>query len=199
MDRGIIPGTASSLKGCLNNHSQCPNISSTAPCPGSNVPTAPLGFVGFGVGNATAPNSSTYCASCRVCGDVCDGVVVTQTGFGIDTTELGLAQSLFMLGYSIAAILFGRMVHHFSHFKLMGWGLLLWCFSGPLSAVAGWTNSYGMFVGARILSGVGEASFQVRGEGPGGEGRGEGGRTTERQSDSAAVRQCGRATVRQRD
>ena len=59
---------------------------------------------------------------CHICGDICDGKRVQQTGFGINTAELGAAQSLFMLGYSGASVVFGRLVHHYAHFKLMGIG-----------------------------------------------------------------------------
>ena len=68
-----------------------------------------------------------------------------------------------MAGYGVASLVFSRMSHHFHPFKLMGAGLMLWCAAITLSGMSGWIGSYGLMVAARVLSGVGEASFQIIG------------------------------------
>mmetsp|Transcript_90156 Transcript_90156/g.257793 ORF Transcript_90156/g.257793 Transcript_90156/m.257793 type:complete len:421 (+) Transcript_90156:226-1488(+) len=76
-------------------------------------------------------------------------------------TWLGLLQSMFIVGYSIAACIFGNMVHTHPPFLLVGIGLSVWCASAVLAGLSEPTGSYTLLAGARMLSGVGEASFQV--------------------------------------
>ena len=48
-------------------------------------------------------------------------------------------------------------------FRLVGVGLLVWCVSALVAGLSRGLNSYAVLVAARMLSGVGEASFQVCG------------------------------------
>eukprot|EP00941_MAST-03F_sp_MAST-3F-sp1_P004684 g4684.t1 len=76
-----------------------------------------------------------------------------------DTKALvGLLQSSFIGGYALACVVFGRLVHYFSPFRLMSVGLFVWCLSVMLS---GFAPNYYVLILARTLSGVGEASFQT--------------------------------------
>ena len=86
-----------------------------------------------------------------------------QTGYGINTTELGFLQSSFMVGYVIAILVFGHLVGRCLPFRLIGIGLSIWCVAILVSGLCGpkyFNTYYGLLV-ARAFSGVGEASFQV--------------------------------------
>jgi fucose permease len=72
---------------------------------------------------------------------------------------VGALQSSFIGGYAVACVVFGRLVHsQWSPFRLMSVGLLIWCAAVALSGLA---PNYPSLVAARVLSGVGEASFQT--------------------------------------
>lgn len=73
---------------------------------------------------------------------------------------LGLLQSAFIIGFSIASIIFGHLVHHFAPFRLVGAGMSIWTLAAFLSGLAQHVNRYEFLLFARMLSGVGEASFQ---------------------------------------
>ncbi|CAM9734461.1 unnamed protein product [Chrysoparadoxa australica] len=72
---------------------------------------------------------------------------------------LGLLQSTFVVGFSISSVACGHLVHSYSPFKIMALGLLLHCITVIMSGLSYNFNSYWMLLGARALSGVGEASF----------------------------------------
>uniref|UniRef100_A0A0G4FTI3 Major facilitator superfamily (MFS) profile domain-containing protein n=1 Tax=Chromera velia CCMP2878 TaxID=1169474 RepID=A0A0G4FTI3_9ALVE len=72
---------------------------------------------------------------------------------------VGLLQSAFIAGVSISMLVFGHLVHRFHPFRLMSLGLFIWSLSLLLCALAGWVYSYWLLLFARMLSGVGEASF----------------------------------------
>ena len=74
---------------------------------------------------------------------------------------LGLLQSLFVVGYSVAGCVLGNMTHKHNAFALMGWGLLSWSLSVGLCGAAQWADSYVLLAVARALSGIGEASFMI--------------------------------------
>ncbi len=99
-------------------------------------------------------------------------------------TYFGVLQSMFIVGLSIAMPLFANAVHtqvttvalpcgclrRASHgdmrcikppFRLVGIGLAVWCGSAVLAGLARYANSYTVLAIARIISGVGEASFQA--------------------------------------
>lgn len=64
----------------------------------------------------------------------------------------------FIGGYSVASISFGHLVHRYPPFKLMCVGLIIWVVAVVLSGLA---PNFWVMVAARVLSGVGEASFQT--------------------------------------
>jgi|MDSY01.2.fsa_nt_gb MFS family permease len=76
-------------------------------------------------------------------------------------TYLGLLQSSFVVGLSVSMPIFANYVHTQPPFRLVGLGLAVWCVSALLAGMAKGTNSYTVLVLARMLSGVGEGSFQV--------------------------------------
>ena len=73
---------------------------------------------------------------------------------------LGLLQSSFIIGFAIASILFGHLVHYYPPFHLCGIGLSIWLLAVCLSGLSFYIKSYPFLVFARMLSGVGEGSFQ---------------------------------------
>ena len=73
---------------------------------------------------------------------------------------LGMLQSSFIIGFAIASILFGHLVHYYPPFYLCGIGLSIWLLAVCLSGLAYYIKSYPFLVFARMLSGVGEGSFQ---------------------------------------
>jgi predicted MFS family arabinose efflux permease len=74
---------------------------------------------------------------------------------------LGLLQSSFIVGFSVGAIYFGNAVHSYPPFFLCGVGMGIWVTAVCLSGLAYYANSYEFLFIARMLSGVGEASFQT--------------------------------------
>ena len=81
----------------------------------------------------------------------------------VSTSALfGLLQSAFIGGYAISAMGFGNLVHRFRPFPLMGVGLAGWALASALAGLARQLGSYRLLLAARVLSGVGEAAFQVR-------------------------------------
>jgi len=76
-------------------------------------------------------------------------------------TYFGVLQSSFIVGLSISMPIFANLVHTQPPFLLVGIGLAVWCASAVVAGLAQQTNSYTVLVLARMLSGVGEASFQV--------------------------------------
>ena len=71
---------------------------------------------------------------------------------------LGLLQSAFILGFSIACIIFGYFVSLESPFLIVCIGLILWTIATLISGLA-W--NYWILLCGRLLSGVGEAAFQI--------------------------------------
>ena len=73
-------------------------------------------------------------------------------------TYVGLLQSSFILGFSIASVVFGFFVSLSSPFSVICIGLGVWVLATVLSGCA-W-NYVSLFI-ARLFSGVGEAAFQI--------------------------------------
>lgn len=63
-------------------------------------------------------------------------------------------------GISISSVVFGNLVHSHSPFKLIGIGLTVWILAVIISGLSYYADSYVMLIISRMLSGVGEASFQ---------------------------------------
>ena len=73
-------------------------------------------------------------------------------------TYVGLLQSSFILGFSVASVIFGFFVSLSSPFSVICIGLGVWVLATVLSGCA-W--SYVSLFIARLFSGVGEAAFQI--------------------------------------
>lgn len=73
---------------------------------------------------------------------------------------LGLLQSSFIVGFVLASIVFGHLVHYRGPFHLCSIGIGIWLLAVILSGCASYSNSYIFLLFARMLSGVGEASYQ---------------------------------------
>ena len=108
------------------------------------------------------------CISCRVCNTTCGGEIVRQTGFGINTQQLGYLQSAFMIGYSLACVVIAQLVHVIPPFKIIGVSLLVWTFAVVLSGLPnilcdktqeGLCPYFYLMLVGRILSGIGEAAI----------------------------------------
>jgi MFS transporter, Spinster family, sphingosine-1-phosphate transporter len=73
---------------------------------------------------------------------------------------IGLLQSAFIVGFCIASPIFAGLVHHYGPFHLVCSGVCVWTFAVIFSGFAYYADSYVMLLFGRILSGVGESSFQ---------------------------------------
>ena len=87
-----------------------------------------------------------------------------------DTTEfiqnhpdagIGLLQAGFILGYSVAIVICGHLVHSVQWKKMTMIGFFLWLVAVFFSALSYSFDSFFVLFFARTLSGVSEASFQV--------------------------------------
>ncbi|CEL96623.1 unnamed protein product [Vitrella brassicaformis CCMP3155] len=87
-----------------------------------------------------------------------DFIIKNELGTATDVW-FGLLQSAFIAGLSVSSLVFGHLLHYFSGFWLMGVGLTMWSCAVLLSGFSGVVESYSLLLVARILSGVGEASY----------------------------------------
>ena len=151
LDRGIISGAALEIKGCARSWSQCDLR------PGQN---------------SSSLHQCLY--DCKKC--TCPSE--TQTGFGINSQQLGYLQAAFMIGYSMSSMVYSKLVHTVRPFKIISIALWLWIVAVILSGVSGlWCtqqqqqqamhaageqgglcSAFYLAVFARALSGVGEAA-----------------------------------------
>lgn len=83
---------------------------------------------------------------------------VSKTIHDSPDTFLGLLQSAFIFGFSVACIIFGYCVSLKSPFFVVVIGLIVWFAASILSGIA-W--NYWILLIARLFSGVGEAAFQI--------------------------------------
>ena len=83
------------------------------------------------------------------------GITENQNAF------LGLLQSAFIIGYSVASIVFGHSSHYYSPFHLCTCGMALWVIAIIFSGLSYYTNTYTCLLLARMASGIGEAAFQI--------------------------------------
>lgn len=74
----------------------------------------------------------------------------------LSDTQMGLLGSGFIFGYMLACPLFAFFSKSYSPYKLMSIGLFLWV---NAVCLCGLTDNFITLLGARILTGVGEASF----------------------------------------
>ena len=73
---------------------------------------------------------------------------------------LGLLQSSFIIGFSVSIVIFSSLLHYYPPFFVCGCGLSIWVIAVFMCFVAKYTGSYYFLLVFRMLSGVGEASFQ---------------------------------------
>eukprot|EP00469_Lotharella_globosa_P007629 CAMPEP_0167790454 /NCGR_PEP_ID=MMETSP0111_2-20121227/11328_1 /TAXON_ID=91324 /ORGANISM="Lotharella globosa, Strain CCCM811" /LENGTH=536 /DNA_ID=CAMNT_0007682891 /DNA_START=94 /DNA_END=1701 /DNA_ORIENTATION=- len=83
-----------------------------------------------------------------------------QVPHSVESTYLGILQSVFIATFSVAVVAAGNLVHKYPPFVVMGAGLAIWCVAVFLSGLAKPLGSFAVLISARALSGVGEASFQ---------------------------------------
>lgn len=82
---------------------------------------------------------------------------------GTSDTNLwyGMLQSAFIVGYSVSSLIYGNLVHRVAPLMLVAYGLGTWCLAAFIAGAAEPMNSYFVLLLGRMLSGAGEASFQV--------------------------------------
>ena len=136
-----------------------------------------LNYVDRGIVNAMLPQ---YCVDCRAQLDaescnadaLCEwqtsaaacgfnSSVVPRRGIGgslqVNKTDQGVIAGSFMGGYCVFSPIFAYLSTVHKPFTLMGLGLLAWCAACGLASAA---PTFGAFILARVVSGIGEASFQ---------------------------------------
>ncbi|KDO22357.1 hypothetical protein SPRG_11309 [Saprolegnia parasitica CBS 223.65] len=79
---------------------------------------------------------------------------------GQESFYLGLLASSFIASYAGFILLFGYLSIFMKPFRLVGVGLLVWCVAVLVCGAAKQTNSFYVLLAGRILSGIGESSFQ---------------------------------------
>jgi len=79
-----------------------------------------------------------------------------QEDFRISDTLAGVLGSGFIFGFTVAAPVFAHLSKHYSPYKLMSIGLFIWC---GACVLCGMSYEYWVLLLARIITGVGEASF----------------------------------------
>src|SRR5262249_13139315 len=79
-----------------------------------------------------------------------------QTSLDLSDGEIGWVTSAFMLGYFVTSPLFGYLGDRVPRKLLIAGGVAVWSVATALSGMAG---SFASMVAARVLVGVGEASY----------------------------------------
>ncbi|EQC42303.1 hypothetical protein SDRG_00042 [Saprolegnia diclina VS20] len=82
-------------------------------------------------------------------------ISVTQEGF-----YLGLLASSFIASYAVFIVLFGYLSIFMKPFRLIAIGLFVWCIAMAMCGLAKTYQSFALLLAGRILSGIGESSFQ---------------------------------------
>jgi len=152
VDRGLIAGAGTLIKGCVMDVDHCGHIPKTHErcVDDPDDSHAPI---------------DTCSSRCRVCGDVChkSGELVEQTGFGMNDFALGLVQSSFMVGYMCGSFIFSKIARGAKVYRVLAYGMIVWTISALISGFSGFLTSYSwsryMLTLGRILSGVGEAAL----------------------------------------
>ncbi|KAH9249866.1 hypothetical protein BASA81_012357 [Batrachochytrium salamandrivorans] len=151
MDRGLVAGAGTMIKGCVASLDECSAASRRAhehnECDGDDPD------------DVEVPGCS---ARCRVCGTKCrlTDETVEQTGFGINDFDLGIVQSSFMVGYMVGSFVFSSLAsQEVPIYRLLAVGMSIWTISALVCAFSGWYGSvYWLWLG-RVGSGVGEAAL----------------------------------------
>lgn len=145
VDRGLIAGAGTLIKGCVPTKHDC-------------------GHVGFTPSQESCDRTldETCSSRCMVCNATCvsSNKTVTQTGFGINDFSLGVIQSTFMAGYMSGSFAFSTLSSRgFRVYPLLAAGMAIWTLAALISGVSGFLGSPAVLVFGRILSGVGEAAL----------------------------------------
>ncbi|KAE9031434.1 hypothetical protein PR003_g4674 [Phytophthora rubi] len=83
------------------------------------------------------------------------GVAVTD-----QSVYFGLLSSAFIVGHSVLSIVFGYLALTHRPFRLIAVGTSIWIVAIVICGVSEHVKSYALLIVGRVLSGVGEASFQ---------------------------------------
>ncbi|CAK4143027.1 unnamed protein product [Aphanomyces euteiches] len=86
--------------------------------------------------------------------------IQTATNSSDMGTLMGLLSSSFITSYSISMPIFGYLALYMKPFRLISFGLGVWCVAVFMCSLSKRANSFELLLAGRILSGVGEASFQ---------------------------------------
>ncbi|KDO32340.1 hypothetical protein SPRG_02819 [Saprolegnia parasitica CBS 223.65] len=84
-----------------------------------------------------------------------------KNGTAEANTYMGLLVSAFIAGYSVFSIAFGYWVIYYRPFVLIAAGMATWCVAMVLCGLSEPFNNLNVLLVGRILSGVGESSFQA--------------------------------------
>jgi MFS family permease len=149
MDRGIIAGAGTLIKGCVEDP--------VRDCKNSRNHPLPC--------DPDSKHDELQCSSkCKSCGATCDEELVVQTGFGFRDEVLGMIQSCFMVGYMLGSLLFSTLAGRgYRVFRLLGCGMIVWSigvlFCGCSGLLSHGTIGAVLLAIGRMLSGVGEAAL----------------------------------------
>ncbi|RHY88663.1 hypothetical protein DYB37_003291 [Aphanomyces astaci] len=113
------------------------------------IPGSPLQFEGF-ISSVLHANSNADNAT--------SATTTPHTGV---SAWLGLLVSAFIAGYSVFSIAFGYWAIYYRPFVLIAAGLVVWVVAMFLCGLADAVQSLNLLLIGRILSGVGESSFQA--------------------------------------
>lgn len=83
---------------------------------------------------------------------------IRQSIHGNEHTYYGALTSAFIIGFSIASVIFGYYVTRYAPFRIVSIGLICWLLAAIGSGVA---PNYWVLLVSRLISGVGEAAFQI--------------------------------------
>ncbi|KAI5071219.1 hypothetical protein GOP47_0013470 [Adiantum capillus-veneris] len=114
-----------------------------------------LNYIDRGTIASNGVNGSSTNSTCNVT-ETCHTGAGIQGDFGLSNFEDGFLSSAFMIGLLIASPIFAHSAKVCNPFKLIGVGLSVWTFA---TAACGFAVEFWTIAIARMLVGVGEASF----------------------------------------
>lgn len=114
-----------------------------------------LNYVDRGVIASNGVNGTPRDAKCNSV-EACQGGSGIQGDFDLNNFQDGVLSSVFLVGLLFASPIFAYMAKSHNSFKLMGVGLSVWTFA---TAMCGFSFDFWSLTVARMLVGVGEASF----------------------------------------
>lgn len=145
VDRGLIAGAGTLIKGCVPTKEDCGHVISS-----HNSEDCNNGI------------DETCSSRCHVCGAICkfNQKPVEQTGFGINDFQLGVIQSMFMLGYMGGSFAFSTLASRgYRIYPLLASGMSLWIVAALTSGLSGFLIYKPLLILGRIVSGVGEGAL----------------------------------------